>query len=103
MIGHIVGQIDVNSIPPMISSIVVAIALIFTGNTYFKMRHTEQVKISHDVLKLYLELEKESAKLQENGINAGQRRIDWVSRFFNTLEWISLLVNSKEVISFFTH
>jgi hypothetical protein len=85
-----------DSIPSIISSIIVAIALIFTAKTYFKMRHTEQVKISHDVFKMYLELEKESAKLKEEG-NKSEQRTDWVYRFFNTLEWVSLLINSKEI------
>ena len=60
------------------------------------MRHTEQVKISHDVFKMYLDLEKESAKLNEEG-KKPEQRIDWASRFFNTLEWVSLLINSKEI------
>jgi hypothetical protein len=60
------------------------------------MRNTEQVRISHDLFKLYLELEKESAELREKGKELKERK-DWASRYFNTLEWFSLLVNSQEI------
>jgi hypothetical protein len=100
LINHISSDYQaftpVLQIVQIIASIVVAITLFFTTKTYFKMRNTEQVKISHDIFKLYTELEKESANLSEQAKPLEERK-DWSSRFFNTLEWVSLLVNSKEI------
>ena len=111
MIEHILNQIILDPIvegivkylqsigsilQSIVPIIVVAITLYFTARTFFRMRNTEQVKISHDLFKLYLELEKESAELREEGKELKERK-DWASRYFNTLEWFSLLVNSKEI------
>lgn len=80
----------------IIASIVVVITLVFTAKTYLRMRNTEQVKISHEIFIKYSELEKESARLLEEG-RIREQRMDWASRYFNMLEWFSLLVNSNEI------
>jgi hypothetical protein len=74
----------------IISSSVVAITLAYTINGYLKMRTTEQIKIAHDFFKDYRELEKESATLREQG-KVRDERMDWASRYLNTIEWFSFL------------
>jgi hypothetical protein len=83
-------------IAQFIASGVVVITLFFTARTYLRLRNTEQIKISHDIFKQYSDLEKESAELKVDNKN-NEPKNDWASRYFSTLEWLSLLVNTKEI------
>jgi hypothetical protein len=83
-------------IAQFIASVVVVITLFLTARTYRRLRNTEQIKISHDIFRQYSDLEKESAKLKvDNGNNEPKK--DWASRYFSTLEWLSLLINTNEI------
>ena len=76
----------------------VAITVIFTIKSYLKMRRTEQIKIAHEFFKDYSSLEKESETLRQQGKGKEDpERADWASRYLNTIEWFSFLVNSKQI------
>jgi alanyl-tRNA synthetase len=83
-------------IAQIVGSSVVAITVIYTIKSYLKMRKTEQIKMAHEFFRDYRDLQKESARLKEQG-KVKDERMDWAERYSNTIEWFSFLVNSKQI------
>ena len=76
----------------IITSIAVAIALVFTGATFFWARKADQIKIAEGVFNDLREMQKELSHHDDDF-----DYVDWSGRFFNTLEWFCLLVNSNTI------
>ena len=74
-------------------SIVAAIALGITALTFHRARKTEEVRLAESVFKDIRALEKD---LSDTG-NDIKRKNSWRSQFFNTLEWLSFLINEKKM------
>lgn len=89
-------------------------ALIFTAQTFLKSRKTNQLRLIEGIFKDIRGLQAELMVIKNQPIIDDQelpgerntRQSDWDSRFFNTLEWYSFLVNEnyvkdKKMIGFF--
>ena len=76
----------------IITSIAVVLALVFTGTTFFWARKSDQIKIAEGVFNDPREMQKELSHPDDDFND-----VDWSGRFFNTLEWFSLLVNSNTI------
>jgi hypothetical protein len=103
MIYNILSQISTDPLTDFIlkvaqisASIVVAITIFFTVQSYRKMRRTQQIKVAHDFFIDYRELQKEIAALYQDG-KVKDERMDWAERYLNTIEWFSFLVNTGEI------
>jgi hypothetical protein len=83
------------------SAIVAAIALFFTGFQFIKSRRKSQLELLESIYKDIRQLEKELGQIpsprSDNDSEYDKKMEDWSSLFFNTLEWLSFLINSKEI------
>lgn len=95
-----------------VAGIATASALFFTIGSFRRIRKTEEVRLAESVFKDIRALEKDLSDI--NAIPEdpdmrdaeARRKNSWRSQFFNTLEWLSFLVNEhkikdKKVIKFF--
>jgi hypothetical protein len=93
----------------IIAGFVAAIALFITYFTFRNFGRSEEIKLSESVFKDIRSLEEQKSKVEESSpfpTALLERRKDWASLFFNTLEWLSFLINNKKIkdkkiISFF--
>lgn len=76
----------------IVVGIAVVIALGFTGATFFWSRKADQIKITEGVFADLRQMQRELSH-QDDDFNF----IDWYGRFFNTLEWFALLVNTNNI------
>jgi hypothetical protein len=103
MVWEIFSQLATNptldfilKIALIIASGSVAIAFGLNYKIYRRMQVTDQVKLAHDFFAVYKELERRRAALYEQGKPKDQMK-EWAEQFFDTLEWFSYLVNTKEI------
>lgn len=102
-IEHIGAQVGnyIQEHPEIISGIAAAAGLFFTARTLIHQKKQDEIKLIESVFKDVRELEKElsekTAKLVPDDVNYAKAISDWDSRFFNTLEWLSFLINEHEV------
>jgi hypothetical protein len=80
----------------IIASGSVAIAFGLNYKTYRRMQMTDQIKLAHDFFAAYKELQRRHAILYEQGKPKDQIK-EWAEQYFDTLEWFSYLVNTKEI------
>ena len=84
-------------------SIATAGAFPFAIHTFLRVRKTEQVRLAESVFKDIRTLEKDLDIIKASSVNSEspeehEKRLNsWRSRFCNTLEWFSFLVNQKEI------
>jgi hypothetical protein len=77
----------------IISSISVVITVVYIGKTFYRTKRADEIKLTESVFKDLRTMEQEYHRPdKENFIYK-----NWYSRFFNTFEWFSLLVNKKEI------
>lgn len=74
----------------VIASAAVAVALWFTIKTFSWGKRADQIKLAEGVFKDLREMEKQ---LHSEDFNSS----DWDSRFLNTLEWFSFLINENTI------
>ena len=103
MVWEIFSQLATNPILDFILKIAlitasgsVAIAFGLNYKIHRRMQITDQIKLAHDFFAVYKELERRRAVLYEQGKPKDQMK-EWAEQFFDTLEWFSYLVNTKEI------
>lgn len=73
------------------------VALFFIWNTFRHEKDKQQTQLAYDIFKDIRQLEQEFSKL-DKPVNGNFEVIDdWYSRYFNTLEWLSFLINEKKI------
>ncbi len=91
-----IGDIITGVIP-----IVAAIGLFFTGYQFRRTHRQAQVKLAGDIYNNILGLERELEDIpisrSTNETEYKARMLSWSTRFFDALEWLSLLINIKEI------
>jgi len=92
----------------IITGFAAAIALIITYFTFRNIRKSDEIKLAESVFKDVRELDAQHFKLLRDYQYEEHEDLylDWGSSFFNTLEWLSFLVNrskikDEETIKFF--
>jgi hypothetical protein len=80
----------------IIASGSVAIAFGLNYKTYHKMQVTEQIKLAHDLFTAYKGLQGKRTAPYDQGKPKDQMK-EWADQFFDTLEWFSYLVNTKQI------
>jgi len=84
-----------------------AVALVINFLAFRSDRKSDETKLAESVFKDVRELDKEHLKLRRYQYEEHKDDyLDWGSLFFNTLEWLSFLVNhdkikDAEIITFF--
>lgn len=91
-----IGDILTGIIP-----VVAAIGLFFTGYQFRRTYRQAQVKLAADVYNNILGLESELEDIPgpryPNDSDYNTKILSWSSRFFDALEWLSLLINIREI------
>jgi uncharacterized protein YutD len=77
-------------ISQVIASGAVAFALWYTIKTFSWAKRADQIKLAEGVFKDLREMQRE---LHRDAFDS----TDWDTRFFNTLEWFSFLINAKTI------
>ncbi len=71
-----------------------AIALAYTIVTFRRSKKLDQISSLGDVMKELRDVEREMAKIPP-GPQYDEVRSSWYSRMFNSLEWLSFMINEK--------
>ena len=71
-----------------------AIALVYTIVTFRRSKKLDQITSLGDVMKELRDVEREMAKIP-SGSQYDEVRSSWYSRMFNSLEWLSFMINEK--------
>lgn len=88
----------------VLAGIATVIALFFIWSTFRHERDKQQTQLAGDLFRDIRQLEQEFMSIEPDG---NKEKLDqWYSRFFNTLEWSSFLINKrkisdKETVKFF--
>lgn len=72
------------------------IALVYTIVTFRRSKKLDQITSLGDVMKELRDVEREMAKIP-SGSQYDEVRSSWYSRMFNSLEWLSFMINEKIV------
>ncbi len=98
---------NVVTIIEVVAGSATAAALFFAALTFLRVRKTDQVRLVEGVFKDIRSLESELDNIvhlpldeydpEGSANDKSERLAGWDSRFFNTLEWFSFLVNKGEV------
>jgi len=93
--------------PEIIAGTAAGIGLYFTARALSHQQSTDQIKLAEGVFRDLRALEKEQSDINTeitrmsttdfHFIDGNRLRADWRSRFFNTLEWLSFLINERKV------
>jgi hypothetical protein len=78
----------------IIVAAIYAIALFYTIVTFRRSKKLDQITSLGDVMKELREVERELAKIPP-GSQYAEVRSPWFSRMFNSLEWLSFMINEK--------
>ena len=81
----------------IISAGIYAGALFFTIITFRRTKRLDQIALSENIFKELRNLDLELAKVP-SGSHYDDTRKQWYSRIFNTLNWLSFLINEKIII-----
>ena len=81
----------------IISAGIYAGALFFTIITFRRTKRLDQIALSENIFKELRNLDLELAKVPA-GSHYDDTRKQWYSRLFNTLNWLSFLINEKIII-----
>lgn len=79
------------------SGIATAIALFFTIGSFLRIRKTEEIRLAESVFKDIRALQKDLSDINAVTGDDIRRKNSWRSQFFNTLEWLSFLINEKKI------
>jgi hypothetical protein len=78
----------------IIVAAIYAIALIYTIVTFQRSKRVDQITSLGDVMKELRDVDRELAKIP-SGSQYDEARSSWFSRMFNSLDWLSFLINEK--------
>ncbi|WP_458719677.1 hypothetical protein [Candidatus Nitrosocosmicus sp. R] len=78
----------------IIVAAIYAIALFFTIVTFQRSKRIDQITSLGDVMKELRDVDRELAKIPV-GPQYDEVRSPWFSRMFNSLEWLSFMINEK--------
>ncbi|MDR4489287.1 MAG: hypothetical protein AB7V56_03735 [Candidatus Nitrosocosmicus sp.] len=78
----------------IIVAVIYAMALFYAIATFRRSKKLDQITSLGDVMKEIREIEQEMAKIPP-GPQYDEVRKSWYSRMFNSLEWLSFLINKK--------
>jgi hypothetical protein len=81
----------------IISAGIYAEALFFTIITFRRTKRLDQIALSENIFKELRNLDLELAKVSP-GSQYDNTRKQWYTRIFNTLNWLSFLINDKIII-----
>ena len=77
----------------VIAGIVAAFGLIIAYFAFKRNRESIETNLAENIFRDLRALEKEKYGLPEDT----EKKMDWASLFFNTLEWFAFLVNEKKI------
>jgi hypothetical protein len=80
----------------IISAGIYAAALFFTIITFRRTKRLDQISLSDTIFKELRNLDLELAKVPP-GSQYDDARNQWYSRIFNTLNWLSFMINEKMI------
>jgi hypothetical protein len=89
--------------PEIIAGIAAGIGLYFTAKTFRHQQKQASFVMAENIDNDLRDLQKELAKISPKGpaaivgINSKADMEDWDSRFFNLLEWLSFLINERQI------
>ncbi len=78
----------------IIVAAIYAIALFYTIVTFQRSKRIDQITSLGDVMKELRDVDRELAKIPA-GSQFDELRSPWFSRMFNSLEWLSFMINEK--------
>jgi hypothetical protein len=80
----------------IIAAGIYAIALFYTIVTFRRTKRLDQITLSNTTFSDLRDLDRELAKIP-SGSQYDDARGQWYSRIFNTLDWLSFLINEKVI------
>jgi len=80
----------------IISAGIYAIALFFTIVTFRRTKRLDQITLSNNIFSELRNLDLELAKIP-SGSQYDDTTRQWYSRIFNTLNWLSFMINEKMI------
>jgi hypothetical protein len=80
----------------IISAGIYAMALFFTIVTFRRTKRLDQISLSDDIFKELRNLDLELAKVPL-GSQYDDARSQWYSRIFNSVDWLSFMINEKVI------
>jgi hypothetical protein len=80
----------------IIAAGIYAIALFYTIVTFRRTKRLDQITLSDTTFSDLRDLDREVAKIP-SGSQYDDARSQWYSRVFNTLDWLSYLINEKVI------
>jgi hypothetical protein len=80
----------------IITAGIYAIALFYTIVTFRRTKRLDQITLSNNIFNDLRDLDRELAKIP-SGSQYDDARSPWYSRTFNTLDWLSFLINEKVI------
>jgi hypothetical protein len=80
----------------IISAGIYAIALFFTIVTFRRTKRLDQITLSNNIFSELRNLDLELAKIP-SGSQYDDVKRQWYSRIFNTLNWLSFMINEKMI------
>jgi hypothetical protein len=87
-------------IPPeyiqIISAGIYAMALFFTIVTFRRTKRLDQITLSNNIFSELRNLDLELAKVP-SGSQYDEARSQWYSRIFNSINWLSFMINEKVI------
>lgn len=81
----------------IIVAAIYAITLFYTIVTFQRSKRLDQITSLGDVMKELRDVDRELAKIP-SGSQYDDVRSSWYSRMFNSLEWLSFMINGKIII-----
>ena len=81
----------------IISAVIYAGALFFTIITFRRTKRLDQISLSENIFKELRNLDLELSKVPI-GLQYDDTRKQWYLRIFNTLNWLSFLINQKIIM-----
>ncbi|HKG29936.1 MAG TPA: hypothetical protein VKA91_01590 [Nitrososphaeraceae archaeon] len=80
----------------IITAGIYAIALFYTIVTFRRTKRLDQITLSNNIFNDLRDLDRELAKIP-SGSQYDNARSPWYCRTFNTLDWLSFLINEKVI------
>jgi hypothetical protein len=79
-----------------ISAVIYAAALFFTIVTFRRTKRLDQITLANNIFSELRNLDLELAKIP-SGSQSDDTRSQWYSRIFNSVNWLSFVVNEKVI------
>jgi hypothetical protein len=80
----------------IISAGIYAIALFFTIVTFWRTKRLDQITLSNNIFSELRNLDRGLAKIP-SGSQYNDARSQWYSRIFNSVNWLSFMLNQKVI------